>query len=103
MLENVSELIHNKRKSMNLTIETLSEKANVSVSLISKIERGNINNISVQKLDNIATSLNLTLGDLFIDSDLADVETLELIRYLKSIPKSRRKLISQYVLKLLVI
>ncbi len=103
MLENIGELVHEKRKNLGLTIESLSEKANVSVSLISKIERGDITNISVKKLNNIAQSLNLTIGDFFIDADLSDVETLELITYLKGLPKSKRQAISEYILKILTI
>jgi transcriptional regulator with XRE-family HTH domain len=103
MLENIGVLVHEKRKELGLTIETLSEKANVSVSLISKIERGDLNNISVKKLNDIAASLNLTLSDFFVDPALSDIETLELIKFLKKVPRSKRKLISDYVVKLLML
>lgn len=103
MLGNISKLVHEKRKKLGLTIESLSEKANVSVSLISKIERGDLNNISIKKLNDIATSLNLTLGDFFIDTDISDVETLVLIKYLSGLPKGRREAISKYILKILTI
>ncbi len=54
MLDNIGKLVHQQRRSLNLTIEKLAERSGVSVSLISRMERGDVNNISVKKLTDIA-------------------------------------------------
>ena len=76
MLDNIGKLVHQQRRSMNLTIEKLAERSGVSVSLISRMERGDVNNISVKKLTDIARALDMQVGDFFIcllyTSDAAD-------------------------------
>ncbi|ARW25423.1 hypothetical protein S101189_02039 (plasmid) [Pediococcus acidilactici] len=65
MLDNIGKLVHQQRRSLNLTIEKLVERSGVSVSLISRMERGNVNNISVKKLTDIAQVLNMEVGNYF--------------------------------------
>ncbi len=59
MLDNIGKSVHQQRRSMNLTIEKLAERSGVSVSLISRMERGDVNNISVKKLTDIARALDM--------------------------------------------
>ncbi|MCK2074824.1 helix-turn-helix transcriptional regulator [Pediococcus acidilactici] len=65
MLDNIGKLVHQQRRSLNLTIEKLAERSGVSVSLISRMERGDVNNISVKKLTDIAQVLNMEVGNYF--------------------------------------
>lgn len=65
MLDNIGKLVHQQRRSLNLTIEKLVERSRVSVSLISRMERGDVNNISVKKLTDIAQVLNMEVGNYF--------------------------------------
>lgn len=101
MQNSISKLVNQKRQALDLTIEKLAEKAGVSVSLISRIERGELENISLKKLRAIASALNLTLGDFFTDDTLTGVHTLELLAYLKSLPEDQRETVSESVLKIL--
>lgn len=101
MQNSISKLVNQKRQALDLTIEKLAEKAGVSVSLISRIERGELENISLKKLQAIASALNLTLGDFFTDDTLTGVHTLELLAYLKSLPEDQRETVSESVLKIL--
>jgi len=101
MQNSISKLVNQKRQALDLTIEKLAEKAGVSVSLISRIERGELENISLKKLQAIASALNLTLSDFFTDEALTGVHTLELLSYLKSLPEDQRETVSESVLKIL--
>lgn len=65
MVKTISQLIRKKRKALSLTIEQLAEKSNVSISLISRIERGDVANISINKLSDIASALDFELSDFF--------------------------------------
>lgn len=65
MLDNIGKLVHQQRRSLNLAIEKLAERSGVSVSLISRMERGDVNNISVKKLTDIAQVLNMEVGNYF--------------------------------------
>lgn len=97
----ISKLVSQKRRALDLTIEKLAEKAGVSVSLISRIERGEFENISLKKLQSIASALNLKLSDFFTDDSLTGIHTLELIAYLKSLPENQREIVSESILKIL--
>ncbi|MGX6428663.1 helix-turn-helix domain-containing protein [Levilactobacillus yonginensis] len=101
MQTSISKLVNQKRRSLDLTIEKLAERASVSVSLISRIERGELENISINKLQSIASALNLTLSDFFTDDSLTGIHTLELIAYLKSLPEEQRETVAESVLKIL--
>ncbi|EPC17123.1 Transcriptional regulator, MerR family [Lacticaseibacillus paracasei subsp. paracasei Lpp122] len=48
MLDNIGKLVHQQPRSLNLTIEKLAERSGVSISLISRMERGDVNNISIK-------------------------------------------------------
>lgn len=97
----ISKLVNQKRRALDLTIEQLAERASVSVSLISRIERGELTNISVNKLQSIASALNLTLSDFFPAEPLTGIHTLDLVAYLRSLPEDQREVISESILKIL--
>ena len=90
MLDNIGKLVHQQRRSMNLTIEKLAERSGVSVSLISRMERGDVNNISVKKLTDIARALDMQVGDFFIAPEMSDINTLALVKYLTRLPISAK-------------
>ncbi|WP_125587898.1 helix-turn-helix domain-containing protein [Companilactobacillus jidongensis] len=101
MLGKISKLIRERRRSLNLTIEQLAEKSGVSESFISRIERGEVDNVRIKKLNDIANALNMQLSDFFTDSNLSDIYTLDLIKYLSSLPEDERKRVSEVLLKVI--
>lgn len=68
MLQNqlsiLSENISSLRKVHGYTLNELSEKANVSIAILTAIEHGRSENISIKKLDSIATALHTNIGNL---------------------------------------
>lgn len=100
MLEEIGKTIRKRRKALNLTIEQLAEKSGSSPSLISIIERGKLDNIKMQKLNDIAQALGLQLGDFFLNKNLQDPDTLELINYLSSIPEDKRRELSKLIMRI---
>lgn len=101
MLKKISQLIHNRRKQLNLTIEQLAEKSNVSISLISRIERGDVANISINKLADIAKALDLELINFFSYPQFSDIPTVELLQYMGSLTEENRKEFSKSILKII--
>jgi len=98
---NLGKIIHIKRKSLNLTIEQLAEKADVSESLVSQMERGINKNISIKKLDQILVALNLKLSTIFTESTDNGIHYLELINYLSKFPTDERNELSEKILSLI--
>lgn len=101
MIEHIGKLIRARRRALNLTIEQLAEKSNSSVSLISLIERGKLDNIKIKKLDSIAQALGLSLADFFVDQNLQATATLDLFHYLAALPKDQREETATLLLKIL--
>ncbi|MCP0887542.1 helix-turn-helix domain-containing protein [Ligilactobacillus sp. WILCCON 0076] len=101
MIKSVGKIIRECREKQGLTIEKLAEKAEVSDSYISRLERNNIANARIAKLADVANALNLDLADLFTDNKLDDPDTIELLKYLKKIPENERSEISKSILKIL--
>lgn len=60
----VGQAIKFYRKKLGMTQEQLAEKSNLSVKYISLIENGSSKNISIQKLSNIATALDVNLASM---------------------------------------
>ena len=56
--------LKSKRKQLGLSLQTLSERSGVSKSLISKIERSEIQP-SIKTASNIAAGLGISLSDMF--------------------------------------
>lgn len=63
----------------HLTIEQLAEKADVSIDLVARLERGEREDVSISKLESILHALDLELGDVFKHSRL-DRKSDEFIR-----------------------
>ena len=101
MLDNIGKLVHQQRRSMNLTIEKLAERSGVSVSLISRMERGDVNNISVKKLTDIARALDMQVGDFFIAPEMSDINTLALVKYLRRLPENERAHVSEVLMQVI--
>ncbi|WP_225426998.1 helix-turn-helix domain-containing protein [Companilactobacillus kedongensis] len=94
-------IIRVKRRALNLTIEQLAEKADVSESLVSQMERGVNKNISLKKLDQILTALNLKMSTIFTESADNGIHYLELINYLATFPTDKRDELAEKILSLL--
>ena len=96
----ISKLIRKKRRMEGLTVQQLAEKADVSISLISKLERNVLSTINLDKLTSITYALGLDLSDLF-GSPQVDDYTQTVISYLVSLPKDKRKEISEALIKIM--
>ncbi|WP_409021619.1 helix-turn-helix domain-containing protein [Dellaglioa sp. P0083] len=101
MVKTISQLIRKKRKALSLTIEQLAEKSNVSISLISRIERGDVANISINKLYDIASALDLELSDFFSRQQFSDIPTLELLQYFSTLTDEKREELSKSILRII--
>ncbi|KAF0363714.1 helix-turn-helix domain-containing protein [Pediococcus acidilactici] len=97
----IGKLIRQRRKSMNMTIEDLAEKSQSSISLISMIERGRLDNIKIQKLNDIALALNLNIKDFFDDNELKDPAVVELNNYLAKLSKEQQHEVATLLLRLI--
>lgn len=101
MLEAISRMIRDRRLALGLTIEELAERSGSSYSFISRIERGKIDNLKLKKLNDIANALGLTMSDLFIDPNLTGVQTLELMKYLATLPSEKREEVAAALLRVI--
>lgn len=72
--------IRSLRESLSFTQEELAEKAGISMSFVSMIERGH-RTPYLETLADIARGLNVTLSDLFLDEG-GQAPTLPLLAYL---------------------
>lgn len=63
------ELIHNKRKELNLTLEEVGKAVGVSKSTVKKWETGYISNMKRDKIALLANVLQMNPTDLIDDSD----------------------------------
>ena len=94
-------MIRDRRLALGLTIEELAERSGSSYSFISRIERGKIDNLKLKKLNDIANALGLTMSDLFIDPNLTGVQTLELMKYLATLPSEKREEVAAALLRVI--
>lgn len=111
MVVRLGDAIRNKRKQLGLTQEDLAELSNSSVNFISRIERTNNQNISLQKLDSIAKALNTSSIDLIGSSyeNAYDVVQNNQDNYflnkltieIKKFPKEQAEAISKYLFYLI--
>ncbi|AEV96008.1 helix-turn-helix domain-containing protein [Pediococcus claussenii] len=90
-MTNRFDFIRALRNEQNLTIEELAEKANVSVDLISRLERGDRNDISVVRLEKIMNAFNLELGDIFGRSKLDDISDKFVTKFLQMNETNQRQ------------
>lgn len=101
LLNSISKLVRNRRRELGLTMNQLASKANVSESFISRLERGEINNMRVKKLNDVAKALGWSLGDFFINSKINDAATIELFKYISSLSDQERQTLSESILKII--
>lgn len=66
---NIGNRIRNYRIKKKMTQEKLAEYSDLSINFISKLERGQKKNISINKLLNICNALDITVSEL-LDDDL---------------------------------
>ncbi|WP_125767173.1 helix-turn-helix domain-containing protein [Lapidilactobacillus wuchangensis] len=101
MLETISRMIRDRRLALGLTIEELAERSGSSYSFISRIERGKIDNLKLKKLNDIANALGLSMSDLFVDPNLTGVQTLELMKYLATLPSEKREEVASALMRII--
>ncbi len=65
----IGDIVKRKRADLNLTQRDLEEKSGVTQSMISKVEGGNADNVSIGILRKLAKALNCSVIDLLPESD----------------------------------
>lgn len=92
-----------QRIKKNMTQEKLAEYSDLSVNFISKLERGQKTNISINKLLDICNALSITIATL-LDDDLNQSDltpsTKELIKLLKELDSKHADEISSNLIPL---
>ncbi|GKQ43037.1 hypothetical protein RD055328_09600 [Companilactobacillus sp. RD055328] len=100
----IGKKIQDIRKTKGITQERLAELSNLSVNYISRIERTNTQNISIQSLYSIANSLEVDLYTLLLD-DTSHIKsgfnTTKLINFLNEIDKAKADKLSKHFLNLI--
>lgn len=95
--------IRKQRIKKHMTQEKLAEYSNLSVNYVSKLERGQKTNISINKLLDICNALNITvsllIGDDLNQSNLPS-STKELIKLLKDLDSKHSSEISSNLIPL---
>jgi transcriptional regulator with XRE-family HTH domain len=71
-LKRIGKNIRAARQSKNLTIETLSELADISESFLGTVERGE-SSISIETLTNLCKALDVSADSLIMQEELAPV------------------------------
>ncbi len=66
---NVGERIQYYRKNLGYSVKDLAQRANITSSMLSQIERG-MANPSINTLRTIATALNVAVFQLFLEDDV---------------------------------
>lgn len=65
----IGDLLKLRRKALGLTQIELANKANVAQSMISQIERGKSDNVTIGNLRSLAAALDCTVVDLLTEND----------------------------------
>jgi transcriptional regulator with XRE-family HTH domain len=65
----IGDLLKRRRKALGLTQVELADKANVAQSMISQIERGKSDNVTIGNLRSLAAALDCTVVDLLTEND----------------------------------
>ncbi len=68
-LMQIGDIVKRKRAGLNLTQKGLEESSGVTQSMISKVEAGNADNVSIEILRKLAKALNCSVIDLLPESD----------------------------------
>ena len=102
----IGSAIRKQRHRAGPTQEKLAEYSGLSVNFISKIERTEGQNISFQKLGNIAEALGVDIADFFTEKDTSSENemppyTAMLFRQLKKLDYEDANKISKYFSQIL--
>ena len=94
----IGERIKKRRKSCEMTQETLAERLNVSIGYVSQVERG-ITRISLDLLGAISTVLNCDVASLISESAVYSCEYMEseIFEEIKKLDAQKRKFILEVV------
>jgi transcriptional regulator with XRE-family HTH domain len=65
----IGDLLKLRRKALRLTQIELANKANVAQSMISQIERGKSDNVTIGNLRSLAAALDCAVVDLLTEKD----------------------------------
>lgn len=65
----IGDILKNKRTALELTQEDLFNRSGVTQSMISKLEKGRTENVSIDVLRKLAKALNCLLIDLLPEED----------------------------------
>lgn len=103
MIPDLGKIIRAKRQQLDMTIEQLAEASNSSVSFISKLELGRLDNLKLKKLQEILNALNLSFADIFSYPTITDSETIQLISLLCNLPEEKRRILSNSILKIILL
>lgn len=68
-LMKIGDIIKKKRRALKFTQHELERRSGVTQSMISKIESGDAENVSIELLRKLASGLNCKLIDLLPESD----------------------------------
>ena len=100
---NIGNKIRKQRIKKHMTQEKLAEYSGLSINFISKLERGQKTNISINKLLDICNALNITISEL-LDDDLSQSDlpssTKKLIAMLRSLDSKNSSEISTSLIPL---
>ena len=62
-MENIGNVIKERRKELNLSLKDIAEKLNVSESLISRYESGNVKNMGIDKIIPLSEILQIEVNE----------------------------------------
>lgn len=102
MSNNLGQNIQKYRKLKGMTQEKLAEFSNLSTTFLSKLECSENQNISVQKLEKIAQTLNVKVTDLLSDNVTNKLKQAEhpnldiLIKQLSKLEHSKSERLAKY-------
>lgn len=65
----IGDILKRKRLDLDLTQQELEDRSGVTQSMISKLEKGNAENVSIDVLRKLAKALNCLLIDLLPKED----------------------------------
>lgn len=100
-LKEIGHRVRLRRQKLHITIEKLAELSNVSVSLVSLLERGKLEDIHFNNLCNIANSLNVDLFYLISDDNERNMELRQLENEILRFPLDKQHKIIQSIMYLL--
>lgn len=75
----VGDRVRDLRTDQGITQEAFAERVGISVTFIRRIERGDVKNPSLERLQKIATGLDVPVSQLFVEYDSTDYDKMMLI------------------------